>query len=166
MTAPDEFGAFIARYEDMVYTTALRLLGRPAEAEDAAQEAFLKAFERFGSLKDSPAAGGWLKTVVTNHCLNHLSRHRARWSSFSELGGPDAPFDAPEPEAPARDFTDAELDAALAALPDHQRVPLVLFHMEEKSLAEIAAALGVGVGKVKTDMHRGRAALKRALEGA
>lgn len=166
MTATDRFSDFIARYEDMVYTTAYRLLGRAAEAEDASQEAFLKAFERFDSLKDSPAAGGWLKAVVTNHCLNHLTRQRARWTPFSELGTEDAPFDAPEPTTPAPEFTDAELEAALAALPDHQRVPLVLFHFEEKGYDDIAAALDVPVSKVKSDIFRARAALRRALEAA
>lgn len=166
MTAADQFSDFIARYEDMVYTTAYRLLGQAAEAEDAAQEAFLKAFERFDSLKDSPAAGGWLKTVVTNHCLNHLARHRARWTPFSELGTEDAPFDAPEPETPAREFTDAELEAAVSALPDHQRVPLVLFHFDEMSYEDIAASLSVPLSKVKSDIFRARAALRRALEAA
>ena len=164
MAAAEDFSDFIARYEDMVYTTAYRLLGRAAEAEDASQEAILKAFERFDSLKDSPAAGGWLKTVVTNHCLNHLTRHRARWTLFSELEQGDAAFDAPEPQAPARDFTDAELEAAVAALPDHQRVPLVLFHFEDKSYEDIAASLGVSLPKVKTDIFRARAALRGALE--
>ena len=159
-----DFPDFIARYEDMVYTTAYRLLGRAAEAEDASQEAFLKAFERFDSLKVSPAAGGWLKTVVTNHCLNHLSRHRARYKLFSELENDGAPFDASEPETPSRDFSDAELESALAALPDHQRIPLVLFHFENRGYEDIAASLGVSLAKVKSDIFRARAALRAALE--
>ncbi|TPW21401.1 MAG: ECF subfamily RNA polymerase sigma-24 factor [Elusimicrobia bacterium] len=164
MTAAGDFSDFIARYEDMVYTTAYRLLGRAAEAEDASAEAFLKAFERFDSLKGSPAAGGWLKTVVTNQCLNHLSRHRARFKLFSELEDEGAPFDAPEPAAAAPDFTDSELEAAVAVLPDHQRVPLVLFHFEDRSYEDIAASLGVSLPKIKTDIFRARAALRRALE--
>ncbi|TBR21873.1 sigma-70 family RNA polymerase sigma factor [bacterium] len=161
-----DFPDFIARYEDMVYTTAYRLLGRAAEAEDASAEAFLKAFERYDSLKDDPRAGAWLKTVVTNQCLNHLSRHRARWKLFSELGTDDAPFDAPEPAAPTRDYTDAELEAAVAALPEHQRVPLALFHFSELAYEDIARELGVSLAKVKSDIFRARAALRRALEGA
>ncbi len=69
----------------MVYATAIRLLSSPAEAEDVAQTVFLKAFERFDDIGSSPAAAGWLKTVTTNLCLNHLSRYRSRWRFFSEL---------------------------------------------------------------------------------
>jgi RNA polymerase sigma-70 factor (ECF subfamily) len=56
------------------------------------------------------------------------------------------------------------LESALRALPDHQRVPLVLFHFEERSYQDIATLLGVSVGKIKTDIHRGRLALKRVLD--
>lgn len=180
MTDADRFEAFVRRYEDMVFATAVRLLGSPAEAEDVAQTVFLKAFERYGSLADSPSAGGWLKTVTTNLCLNHLSRHRRRWRLFSELARDDGddhddggaagtavvdslvsspPVDLAQAERSAR------LETALEALPDHQRVPIVLFHFEGMSYDVIAASLGISLGKLKTDMRRGRLALRRALDG-
>jgi len=56
-----------------------------------------------------------------------------------------------------------QLEHAIRKLPDHQRVPLVLFHFEEASYQDIANTLGVSLGKVKTDIHRGRAALRRLL---
>src|SRR5215471_6387449 len=87
MADADPFDQFVREFQDMVFATAVRLLGRPAEAEDVAQSVFLKAFERFSALDGNPAAPGWLKTVTTNACLNHLSRHRARWRLFSELDG-------------------------------------------------------------------------------
>jgi RNA polymerase sigma-70 factor (ECF subfamily) len=173
MTDADRFEAFLREFQDMVYATAVRLLGRPAEAEDVAQTVFLKAFERFDTLDGQPGAAGWLKTVTTNLCLNHLSRYRARWRFFSELTPADAQ-DAPAFEARlvSRDAPAAALDAAddearleqaLRRLPDHQRVPLVLFHFEEKSYQDIADELGVSLGKVKTDIHRGREALRAVL---
>jgi len=70
-------------YQNMVFSTALRLLANQAEAEDVSQEVFLKAYERFAELRDSPTAGGWQKKVATNLSLNHLSRYRSRWSFFS-----------------------------------------------------------------------------------
>src|SRR5437867_12126150 len=85
MTDTHQFEAFMKAYQDMVFTTAVRLLGNEAEAEDISQEVFLKAYERYGSLSQSPTAGGWLKTVTRNLCLNHLSRYRARWRFFSEM---------------------------------------------------------------------------------
>src|SRR6476619_5350323 len=85
MTDASAFEAFVRRYQDMVFATAVRLLGRHAEAEDAAQTVFLRAFQRFDEIGTSPAAAGWLKTTTRNVCLNHLSRYRARWRFFSEM---------------------------------------------------------------------------------
>jgi RNA polymerase sigma-70 factor (ECF subfamily) len=172
MRNADQFEAFVREFQDMVFATALRLLGNPSEAEDVAQTVFLKAYERFGTAGPGPAAAGWLKTVATNACLNHLSRYRARWRLFSEMAGSeDAPaFEATIASPAASQATDVELadehavlERALHRLPDHQRVPLVLFHFEQQSYQEIASTLGVSVGKVKTDIHRGREALGKML---
>ena len=174
MTDVERFEAFVRSYQDMVFATAVRLLGNPAEAEDVAQSVFLKAFEHFDTLSSNPAAAGWLKTVARNACLNHLSRYRSRWRFFSELGaadsGTDAPFEAslPADDSPARDYERASdrerLELALGQLPAHQRVPLVLFHFEEASYEEIARVLRISLAKVKTDIHRGREALRNILE--
>jgi RNA polymerase sigma-70 factor (ECF subfamily) len=85
MDGTERFEAFVRRYQDMVFGTAVRLLGNATEAEDVAQSVFLKAFQRFGDIGDSPSAAGWLKTVVRNACLNHLTRYRPRWRLFSEM---------------------------------------------------------------------------------
>ncbi len=169
MTSTADFEAFVKDYQDMVYSTALRLLARPAEAEDMAQEAFLRAFERFDDIKGSPTAGGWLKTVTTNLCLNHLSRYRKRWRFFSEMSGPEGePVEFAGDDDPVRDWAEKvdhdKLRECLQSLPDHQRVPLVLFHFEELSYEETARKLGAKLSKVKSDMFRGRAAIRRALE--
>jgi RNA polymerase sigma-70 factor (ECF subfamily) len=182
MTDAEPFEAFVRRYQDMVYATAVRLLGNPVEAEDVAQTVFLRAFQRFDEIGRSPAAAGWLKTVTRHACLNHLSRYRARWRFFSELERPgtDTPETDPQTNAgpaslvssdsPALDLERADereqLERALRLLPDHQRVPLVLFHFEDASYQEIAVLLGVSLGKVKTDIHRGREALKKHLTTA
>ena len=170
MTDADPFEAFVRRYQDMVFATAVRLLGNPADAEDVAQTVFLRAFQRFDTIGPSPGAAGWLKTVTTNACLNHLSRYRARWRFFSELGRADAEdvatlasHDSSPALAMERADQREQLERAIRQLPDHQRVPLVLFHFENASYQDIAAALGVSLGKVKTDIHRGREALKKHL---
>src|SRR5262245_57327486 len=85
MTDTDPFEAFVRRYQDMVFGTAIRLLRNPVEAEDVAQTVFLRAFQRFDQIRNNPAAAGWLKTVTRNACLNHLARYRSRWRFFSEL---------------------------------------------------------------------------------
>lgn len=174
MTDADLFEAFVRRYQDMVFATAVRLLGSRVEAEDVAQTVFLRAFQRFDQIGASPAAAGWLKTVTRNACLNHLSRYRSRWRLFSEMSRPGEADQRPAEEmafvaadSPQADVELADrreqVERAMAQLPDRQRVPLVLFHFEELSYQDIAAALGVSVAKVKTDIHRGREALKALL---
>ena len=171
MTDTLQFEAFMKAYQDMVFGTAVRLLGNAAEAEDISQEVFLKAYDRFGELGSSPTAGGWLKTVTRNLCLNHLSRYRARWRFFSELVSPDdddAPVDFPAPDTDEQHLdADARrqlLEKALQKLPAAQRIPLVLFHFEELGYEEIAARLGISLGKVKTDIFRAREALRKKLK--
>src|SRR5688572_33208819 len=106
MTDVARFEAFVREYQHMVFATAVRLLGGAAEAEDVSQTVFLKAFDRFDEIGGSPSAPGWLKTVTTHLCLNHLSRYRARWQFFSELDRDDAEGNASfvenvaAPEAP------------------------------------------------------------------
>ena len=172
MTNAESFEAFVRRYQDMVYATAIRLLGNPADAEDAAQTVFLRAFERYGQLAGNPAAGGWLKTTARNLCLNHLSRYRARWRFFSEMDGDRGTGDRYEDgleSRVSRAIEDEHLDRrerleeAIHRLPDAQRVPLVLFHFDELGYDDIARTLGVSLAKVKTDIHRARQALRRVL---
>ncbi len=171
MTDVARFEAFVREYQDMVFATAVRLLGRDSDAEDIAQTVFLRAFERFDEVVENPAAPGWLKTVTTNLCLNHLARHRSRWRLFSEM---DPVREMPRleerialmasaPEEMERVDAQERLERALRRLPDHQRVPLVLFHFDEMSYQAIAEALRVSLAKVKSDIHRGREALKQEL---
>jgi RNA polymerase sigma-70 factor (ECF subfamily) len=166
------FEQFMRNYQNMVFSTAIRLLANEAEAKDISQEVFLKAFDRFGELQASPTAGGWLKTVTTNMCLNHLTRYRKRWTFFSELFSSDSEedhptFDIPAPEITGDLMNEADqrkiLEEALAKLPPTQRVPLVLYHFENKSYDEIAETLKISLSKVKTDIFRGREALKKKL---
>jgi len=173
MTDPEQFEAFMKAYQNMVYSTAFRLIGNEAEAEDVSQEVFLKAYERYEDLKDSPTLGGWLKTVTRNLSLNHLTRYRARWRFFSEISSDrdhddDATPEWAAPEVHEQKVTSSDhrqlLEATLQRLPAGQRVPLVLYHFEELSYEEIADKLRISLSKVKTDIHRGRDALRKKLK--
>ena len=167
-----DFTTFMRTYQNMVFSTAARLSGNDAQAEDIAQEVFLRAHKRFDELRDNPRAAGWLKTVATNLTFTHLSRYRKRWVFFSQLQSTDEGEDDP-----VLDFADdgsvvedvraderhEYVEAALRELPEHQRVPLVLFHFEEMPYEEIARKLRVSLPKVKTDIHRARQALAGIL---
>lgn len=161
----------MSAYQDMVFTTAARLLGNDTDAEDVAQTVFLRAYEHFDEIKGSPTVGGWLKRVATNLCLNHLARYRNRWKMMSEFTATDEP-DAEPHEWAAQDDREEQLlkaelqqvlETAMQKLPDAQRVPLVLYHLQDMSYDDIARQLGVSLAKVKTDIHRGREALKKRL---
>jgi len=173
MITPIDFTTFMRNYQDMVFSTAIRLVGSEAQAEDISQEVFLKAFEHWESLQTSVTAAGWLKDVTTHLSLNYLTRYRNRWRFFSEFkrddaGGDDEPeieFASPENFLTGVDAGERRswVEQALAKLPDHQRVPLILFHYEDMPYDEIAKKLGVSLAKVKTDILRARAALAQIL---
>jgi RNA polymerase sigma-70 factor (ECF subfamily) len=173
---------FMRDYQDMVFATARRLTSSDATAQDITQDVFLKAWEHFPALRERLGAGGWLKTVTLRLSLNHLTRYRRRWRFFSELlpaaaasGGSDQDGSEAEIEFACEgldivfsSLADAQRDqqvrAALARLPDSQRVPLVLFHFEDRSYQQIAEDLEISIAKVKTDILRGRLALAKQLQ--
>jgi RNA polymerase sigma-70 factor (ECF subfamily) len=165
-------------YQDMVFASARRLTASDATAQDITQDVFLKAWEHFDDLRAPVGAGGWLKTVTLRLSLNHLSRYRRRWRFFSELlpvnssgddtADTDVEFAVSSLDTVFAQLADAQRDervrAALTRLPDAQRIPLVLFHYEERSYQQIAEDLEVSVAKVKTDILRGRIALAKRLQ--
>ena len=167
-----DFTTFMRNYQNMVYSTAARLTGNETQAEDIAQEVFLKAYEHFDNLRASPTAGGWLKTVATNLSINHIQRYKKRWRFFSDLVHKDdegaekeVEFAAPDTFFSGVDTSERRVwvERALEKLPEHQRVPLVLFHFEDMPYDEIAKKLRVSLSKVKTDILRGREALAKIL---
>ncbi len=162
-------------HQDMVFSTAARLTADDAQAEDIAQEVFLRAYAQFEQLRTSPTAGGWLKTVATNLTLNHLTRYRRRRRLFSELAAAAGDADPAEPDMPLPDRLLADIglaqrraviDSALRQLPEGQRVPLVLHHFEEMSYEEIARRLNASLAKVKTDIRRARLKMLPLLQSA
>lgn len=157
----------------MVFTTAARILGNKTDAEDIAQEVFLRAFKHYDSISQSETAGGWLKVVTRNLCINHLTRYRSRWRTFTDqfsrrvAGREDEVISLPEDESSALDLENIDrreiIAQALHALPSKQRVPLILYHFENMSYREIATHLKISLSKTKTDIFRGRRALKKVL---
>jgi RNA polymerase sigma-70 factor, ECF subfamily len=156
---PDAFGELFRRHRDRMWAVALRTCGDRELAADAVQDGFFAAFRRADSFRGDAAVTTWLHRIVVNACLDRLRRRR-----------PTAPL--PEYEtlelADRRDehgSTESALDvrAALARLPEGQRLALVLVDMHGLGVAEAAEILGVAEGTVKSRCARGRAALAELL---
>src|SRR3954471_12904504 len=148
-----------------MYTVAYRLAGNDDDAQDLVQESLIRVrrgLERYepGSLQ------GWLARIVTNVFLDEVRRRRRRPTGAL----PDDP-ERVLPPSPGADEVSTQLSddiqAALAALPEEFRVPVVLCDVADQSYEQIAASLGVPVGTVRSRLHRGRRQLRSLLtEGA
>lgn len=156
---PVAFGTLVRRHQDRLWAVALRTLGDREEAADALQDALLSAFRGAAGYRGDAAVTTWLHRIVVNACLDRVRRRQAR---------PTVPL-PPDDRAPAtRDEVDrlelaADLDAALALLPDEQRVPLVLVDVHGYPVDEVARLLDIPTGTVKSRCARARAKLAAAL---
>ncbi|MBT8225186.1 MAG: sigma-70 family RNA polymerase sigma factor [Dactylosporangium sp.] len=156
----DAFAELVRRHTPRVYTLTMRLLGNRADAEDAAQEAFTRAWLALPGYREDAAFGTWLYRITTNVCLKTLSRRR-----------PTLPLDAvAEPahdRSPEHDVTERArgeaLRIAIARLPSEQRIPLVLREFAGCSYESISAELGLTVPAVRGRLHRARLTLLEAM---
>jgi RNA polymerase sigma-70 factor (ECF subfamily) len=174
------FGALVLAHQDRLYSIALRLLGDPRDAEEAAQDAFVRAHralatyepERILDLRLRP----WLATIVLNLCRSRLTRRAARAAiarpalslDATELGTLEPRADdAAEPGTTAvrRDSREAWA-TLLMTLPPAYRSAVVLRHVDGLSYPEVATALDRPEGTVKAQVHRGLALLRTAFEAA
>lgn len=145
------------RHGERVQRLCQRLLARPADAEDAAQEVFLELFQRAGSFDGRARFSTWLHRLTVNLCLRRLERERLRRASSLPEGedGLLDPRDSP-PEALTRTEARQHLEALLARLSPEHRGVLVLRELEGLSYREIAAALAVPEGTVMSRLARAR----------
>ena len=155
------FDVLIARHERRVYNLAFRMLGRRDDALDATQETFLACYRKLGGFRGKAAFTTWLHRVALNICYDSL-RRRAREEPARE----DSEVE-PSPVADPADSSATALDVrrALLEVPEDFRAVLVLHDVQGVPYDEIAEAIGVPVGTVKSRLHRGRVSLARALRG-
>ncbi|WP_214364326.1 RNA polymerase sigma factor SigE [Pseudonocardia sp. H11422] len=161
---PPSWDEVVREHGDRVYRLAYRLTGNPHDAEDLTQETFIRVFRSLASYKPGTFEG-WLHRITTNLFLD-LVRRRAR---VRMEGLPDdtdrIPGGGPEPEVVfSETHLDPTLQAALDELAPEFRAAVVLCDVEGLSYEEIGATLGVKLGTVRSRIHRGRAALRNALE--
>ena len=170
------FGLLVAKYQDLIYNVIYRMNGRRADAEELAQETFLKAMERIGQFRGRSRFYTWLFRIAVNLTISH--RRRAGRVRFQSMTAPEA-FGGgqaegltakmadkrnPSPQAAAMSAeTVQRVSRALGELDDEFRLVVVLRDVEEMDYANIADVIGVPVGTVKSRLHRARCALKDKL---
>jgi len=155
------FGILAKRWHGRLVAHAWRLLGDQDGARDAVQEAWAEIVRGLGKLNDGRAFPAWAYRIVSRRCARQIGQAQSRRRlAAAMLAEPEAPAVMPE------DATDIDrLRVAIRDLPSGQRAAVALFHLEEMSIAEVAIALAVPVGTVKTRLMHARKKLRDALQG-
>ena len=153
-TSEGDFDSIVSPHLDAGYRTALAVLRDPVEAEDAVQEAAIKAWRRIGQLRDSSTARAWFLAIVANQCR---SVRRTRWWSVIRVA---------DVERESRDFPSdgTDLERALAKLPDEDRLALFLHFYLDLSLEDLGTVLGLSPAGAKTRVYRAAKKLRPDLE--
>ncbi|MEZ4734732.1 MAG: sigma-70 family RNA polymerase sigma factor [Caldilineaceae bacterium] len=152
------FSRLVEAYQRPVYNLTYRMLGSPEEAEDAAQETFLRAYSRLDQYDVNHKFSTWIFSIANHHCIDRLRKRRAKYVSIDE--NPvlqNLEHEAPQPE---EDLLSQEMAAELQKLlgkldPDY-RTPLILRYWEDCSYEEIAETMGLTVSAVKSRLFRAR----------
>ncbi|WP_420452463.1 sigma-70 family RNA polymerase sigma factor [Ilumatobacter sp.] len=175
MADQDEFADQAMQYAPQLHSAALRMTRSPADAEDLVQETYLKGFRSFHTFTEGTNLRAWLFRILTNTYINRY-RARQRRVDESELGDVEdmylykriGTFDDPSVGRSAEDtlmelLGDGEVKAALEALPENFRLPVILADVEGFAYKEIAEMLEIPIGTVMSRLHRGRKAMQKAL---
>jgi RNA polymerase sigma-70 factor (ECF subfamily) len=167
-TAPVTFAEAVRDHQDEVFGVALRITGDREAAPDVTSSTFLKAYRAFDRYDPSRPLRHWLLRIATNEAISHIRtrarelRHRADVDAASTV--PDTAA-VPEQESIARESR-ARIRSAVTGLPELYRVVIVLRYFNELTVDEIAQVTGRPASTVGVQLLRGRALLRRALEGA
>jgi len=159
------FAALVALHQRFVYNLALRALGNARDADDVAQEAFIRAWRGLDNFRGAAQFRTWLYRIVTNLCYTRLPRVRREFQMLSEDAAMDLPADAFSDPALRVEDQDrrAFLHREIDRLPETFRVLIMLRYQEELAYDEIAGILNIPVSAVKTGLFRARERLRARL---
>lgn len=166
----DAFAELVRLHEKKVYNLALRICGNAEDAADAAQDAFVSAWKGLPNFRGEAGFSTWLYRLASNAAIDLLRRNKRQRGevSLDGLGAGSVPVDGePSPQELAEGAELREAVAAgLAQLSEAHRQALVLREMQEMRYEEIASALGVDLGTVKSRISRARGALRKILRSS
>jgi len=152
------FEQLLDEYRDRVFRLAWSLLADQAAAEDATQEIFLKIWKALPDFRAASSVSTWIYAISRNTCLT-----RRRLAAGRRTCSLDETHAAQIPAYESPSGADPDLRAAIGRLPDKYRRVLVLFYLEDRSYQQVALAMGLPMGTVKTYLHRARKKLALAL---
>lgn len=160
----EAFGDLVRRYQNSVFNVCYRLLGERRDAEDLAQEAFVRAYQRLETFDEERPFGPWIRRVAANLCLNHLQRYTPPSMPLEDEhdGALQAQGVGPEARITRAERVE-DLYAEILRLPHHYRAVIELRHFHELSYAEISSALEVPISDVKSHLFRARKLLAKRL---
>jgi RNA polymerase sigma-70 factor (ECF subfamily) len=165
------FQALVERHRSMVYRVAHQFAGNHHDAEDIAQEVFIKVYRSLDRFRQDAQLSSWMYRIVMNACIDHRRRHTsagaAPFGEEAEQRMLNTPEDTPDPEDRAYAGELGEvLEREIGRLPPGQRVVFVMRHHQGLKLSEIAIALGLAEGTVKRQLHAAVHRLRQALTHA
>lgn len=164
----DAFGQLVARYQDRLFNTVIRLLGNAEDARDVVQEAFLSAYQSLHSFKGDSLFFTWLYRIAVNTAISYKRKQKVllRLHQGEEGGGlePADPSEAARPDH-ALEMAEEErrVHEALARLSVEHRTVLVMKDLEGQKYEEMAEVLGVPIGTIRSRLHRARLELRDLL---
>ena len=159
---PQAFGELVQRYERDVFNLAYRMLGERGEAEDAAQEAFMRAYSSLDRYDVERSFKTWLLSITSNHCIDRLRRRRLVWLSLEEPLPPHPALTSSTPGPEEEALTNERnllVQEMLADLSPEYRLAVVLRYWYDLSYAEIADMLHTTESAIKSRLFRARQAL-------
>jgi RNA polymerase sigma-70 factor (ECF subfamily) len=161
------FGHLVEAFQGPVFNLTYRMLGDPKEAEDAAQETFLRAYRKIDTYDPSRKFSTWLLSIASHHCIDRLRRRRLTWLSLEEEGLPPAALVSHQPGPERRALQseqEANVQALLNTLPADYRMAVVLYYWYDLSYEEIAQTTGTTVSAIKSRLFRARRMLAEQLQ--
>lgn len=157
------FRDLVERYQTAIFNLAYRMLGDAHEAEDAAQEIFVRTYRQLMRYDSERKFSTWILAIASNYCIDQLRKRRLRFVPLEQIVPWARARDAsPETQALAHEASD-EMQQYLKRLNEKYRVVLVLRYWQDLSCAEIGDVLRLPEGTVKTQLHRARKALERLM---
>lgn len=166
------YGQLLKKYQGAIFSFIYKIIQEKNDAEDLAQETFIKAFSSLPLFNNEFAFSTWLFKIASNNCIDYLRKKRLKTYSIDkpiESKDGTVPHDLPDPFInPETEYIESErrsqIDRAIARLPKKYQVIIVMRHKEEKSYEEISEALHIPIGTVKARIFRAREKLKKLLK--